>query len=139
MATDGSQALDTTCQEKIVSLEEGMCNIRLLELKVGKRYHIHVLYAMPCAEGLFLNLIQTMVEDEDGAAAWMKSCHYERALKDACEALILELHNLKCIHWKGCALHGMQQYELACKCFELALEQSPEKDIRLALQKSKTM
>ncbi len=72
------------------------------------------------------------------AAAWMKSCHYERALKDAYEALILEPHNLKSTHWKGCALHGMQQYELACKCFELALEQSPEKDIKLALQKSKT-
>ncbi len=74
----------------------------------------------------------------NGAAAWMKSCHYERALKDAYEALILEPHDLKSIHWKGCALHGMQQYELACKCFELALEQSPEKDIKLALQKSKT-
>jgi hypothetical protein len=48
-----------------VSLE-GVCSIRLLELKVGKRYHIHVHYAMPCAEALFLNLIQTMVEDEDG-------------------------------------------------------------------------
>ncbi len=72
------------------------------------------------------------------AAAWMKSCHCERALKDAYEALILEPHHLKSIHWKGCALHGMQQYELACKCFELALEQSPEKDIKLALQKSKT-
>ncbi|CAK9255256.1 unnamed protein product [Sphagnum jensenii] len=124
-------------KKKTVSLE-GMCSIRLLELKVGKRYHIHVRYAMPCAEALFLNLIQTMVEDEDGAAAWMKSCHYERALKDAYEALILEPHHLKSIHWKGCALHGMQQYELACKCFELVLEQSPEKDIKLALQKSKT-
>jgi tetratricopeptide (TPR) repeat protein len=72
------------------------------------------------------------------AAASMKSCHYERALKDAYEALILEPHDLKSIHWKGCAFHGMQQYELACKCFELALEQSPEKDIKLALQKSKT-
>ncbi|CAM6071028.1 unnamed protein product [Sphagnum tenellum] len=141
-------------KKKTVSLE-GMCSIWLLELKVGERYHIHVHYAMPCAEALFLNLIQTMVEDEDGssgkvvdetvilaysnrAAAWMKSCHYERALKDAYEALILEPHDLKSIHWKGCALHGMQQYELACKCFELALEQSPEKDIKLALQKSKT-
>jgi hypothetical protein len=35
------------------------------------------------------------------AAAWMKSCHYERALKDAYEALILEPHDLKSIHWKG--------------------------------------
>jgi tetratricopeptide (TPR) repeat protein len=69
------------------------------------------------------------------AAAWMKSCHYERALKDAYEALILEPHDLKSIHWKGCALHGMQQYELACKCFELALEQSPEKDIKACTSK----
>jgi hypothetical protein len=54
-------------KKKTVSLE-GMCSIRLLELKVSKRYHIHVRYAMPCAEALFLNLIQTMVEDEDGYA-----------------------------------------------------------------------
>jgi hypothetical protein len=54
-------------KKKTVSLA-GMCSIQLLELKVGKRYHIHVRYAMPCAEALFLNLIQTMVEDEDGYA-----------------------------------------------------------------------
>ncbi|CAM6050842.1 unnamed protein product [Sphagnum compactum] len=271
-------------KKKAVSLE-GMRSIRLLELKVGKRYHGRVLHVTLCAEAFFLNLIQTMVEDEDGyaarvmiedslagltswakvqgrypngakisikapllselpddsvalyvnteddlivqsdfpavsvevnvwakldaaalraegnrlfarqdwtgsielytkciqkcqdsvrrkptlnkhkkkgasengttsngkvvdetvmlafsnrAAAWMKSCHYERALKDAHEALKLEPHHLKSIYRKGCALHGMQQYELACKCFELALEQSPEKDIKLALQKSKT-
>jgi len=54
-------------KKKTVSLE-GMCSIGLLELKVGKRYHIHVRYAMPCAEALVLNLVQTMVEDEDGYA-----------------------------------------------------------------------
>lgn len=72
------------------------------------------------------------------AAAWMKLCHYERALVDAEEALHLDPQHLKSIYRKGCALRHMQQFQRASECFAMALEYSPEKEIRQAHNRSKT-
>lgn len=79
-----------------------------------------------------------MLAYSNRAAAWMKLCHYERALSDAGHALSLEPQHLKSLYRKGCALHHMQQYVLASECFALALDFSPEKEIKMAQQKSKT-
>jgi len=78
-----------------------------------------------------------MLAYSNRAAAWMKLSHYERALMDAREALLLDPQHLKSIYRKGLALHHMQQFELASEAFALALEYSPEKEIKVAHQKSK--
>lgn len=77
-----------------------------------------------------------MLAHSNRAAAWMKLSHYERALMDAGEALHLDPQHLKSMYRKGCALHHMQQFELAAACFATALEKAPEKEIKLALERS---
>ncbi|KAG0574845.1 hypothetical protein KC19_VG296300 [Ceratodon purpureus] len=77
-----------------------------------------------------------MLAYSNRAAAWMKLSHYERALADAGEALHLDPQHLKSIYRKGCALHQMQQFEQARDCFAMALEHAPEKEIKLAHERS---
>lgn len=77
-----------------------------------------------------------MLAYSNRAAAWMKLSHYERALMDAEEALHLDPQHLKSIYRKGCALHHMQQFEQARECFATALEHAPEKEIKLAHERS---
>lgn len=77
-----------------------------------------------------------MLAHSNRAAAWMKLSHYERALLDAGEALNLDPQHLKSMYRKGCALHHMQQFELAVTCFAAALKKSPEKEIKQALEKA---
>jgi tetratricopeptide (TPR) repeat protein len=66
----------------------------------------------------------------------MKVSYYECALMAAEEALHLDSQYLKNIYRKDCALHHMQQFEQARECFAMALEHAPEKEIKLAHERS---
>ncbi|GLJ51308.1 hypothetical protein SUGI_1091130 [Cryptomeria japonica] len=74
------------------------------------------------------------------AEAFLKLEEYGKAVEDCEKALQLHSTHLKSLLRKGRALHGLGEYNLACACFGLALEQSPDaKEIKSQYDKSKKM
>ncbi|GLJ51309.1 hypothetical protein SUGI_1091140 [Cryptomeria japonica] len=74
------------------------------------------------------------------AEAFLKLEEYGKAVEDCEKALQLHSSHLKSLFRKGRALHGLREYNLACSCFRLALEQSPDaKEIKSHYYKSKKM
>ncbi|GLJ51320.1 hypothetical protein SUGI_1091300 [Cryptomeria japonica] len=76
----------------------------------------------------------------DRAEAFLKLEEYGKAVEDCEKALQLHSTHLKSLFRKGRALHELKEYNLACSCFRLALEQSPDaKEIKSHYDKSKKM
>ncbi|GLJ21779.1 hypothetical protein SUGI_0406510 [Cryptomeria japonica] len=74
------------------------------------------------------------------AEAKLRLKEYGDAVEDCDKALALDQHHLKSLFRKGRALHYLREYELACRCFERALEEAPTaNDIQLHYEKSKEL
>ncbi|GLJ21778.1 hypothetical protein SUGI_0406500 [Cryptomeria japonica] len=74
------------------------------------------------------------------AEAKLRLKEYGNAVQDCDKALALDEHHLKSLFRKGRAFHYLREYELACQCFDRALEKSPtEKYIQLHYEKSKEL
>ncbi|GLJ51420.1 hypothetical protein SUGI_1092870 [Cryptomeria japonica] len=72
------------------------------------------------------------------AEALLKVEEYAKAVEDCDKALQLHSTHLKSLFRKGRALHELKEYNLACLCFRLALEQSPAaEEIKSHYEKSK--
>eukprot|EP01018_Ginkgo_biloba_P000819 Gb_23533 [translate_table: standard] len=73
------------------------------------------------------------------AEAWLRVGNFEQALLDCNEALGIDSQHLKAVYRKGRALRGLQQYEEAISCLQLALKLSAHGsniEIKSCLQRS---